>query len=145
MAAFLFRRALLCSQRSPPKFSFPVPAPPPKTLARMSPPTRNQTRILWTALTLLAVTVILACIAAFVWALGKALHLFGPVLWPLAIAAVLAYLLDPLVDVLEKRKMKRQRAIIFVFGVALLVVLGFGAAVVPRLVFETRELAAKIP
>jgi predicted PurR-regulated permease PerM len=111
----------------------------------MLPPTRNQTRILWTALTVLAITLIVACTAALVWALGQVLHLFGPVLWPLAIAAVLAYLLDPLVDLLEKRKMKRQRAIVFVFGVAVLVVLGLGAAVVPRLVFETRELAAKIP
>lgn len=111
----------------------------------MLPPTRNQARILWIALTFLAITVILACTGALVWALGKALHLFGPVLWPLAIAAVLAYLLDPLVDLLVKRKMKRQRAIVFVFGVAVLAVLGLGAAVLPRLVFETRELAVKIP
>ncbi len=111
----------------------------------MSPPTPNQTRVLWIALTFLAITVIAACAAALVWALGKVLHLFAPVLWPLAIAAVLAYLLDPLVDLLVKRKMKRQRAIVFVFGVAVLVVLGLGAAVLPRLVFETRELAAKIP
>src|SRR5438045_8823827 len=111
----------------------------------MSPPTPNQTRILWTALTVLALTLIAACAAALVWALGQVLHLFGPVLWPLAIAAVLAYLLDPLVDLLERRKMKRQRAIIFVFTVAALVVLGIGAAIVPRLVFETRELASKIP
>jgi predicted PurR-regulated permease PerM len=67
------------------------------------------------------------------------------VLWPLAIAAVLAYLLDPLVDLLERRQMKRQRAILFVFAVAALLVLGFGAMVVPRLVFETRALAARIP
>ncbi len=111
----------------------------------MSAPTPNQSRILWTGLTVLAITVIVACIAALVWALGKVLHLFGPVLWPLAIAAVLAYLLDPLVDLLERRKMKRKWAILFVFGVAVFALLGLGAAVVPRLVFETRELAGKIP
>lgn len=111
----------------------------------MSPPTLNQSRILWTGLTVLAITVIVGCIAALVWALGQVLHLFGPVLWPLAIAAVLAYLLDPLVDLLEKRKMKRKRAIIFVFTTAVLVVLGIGAAIVPRLVFETRDLASRIP
>jgi len=111
----------------------------------MSSPTPNQTRILWTGLTVLAITTIVACVAALVWALGQVLHLFAPVLWPLAIAAVLAYLLDPLVDLLERRKFKRKQAIIFVFAVAVLVVAGIGAAIVPRLVFETRELALKIP
>src|SRR3954452_23799307 len=109
----------------------------------MSPPTLNQSRILWTGLTVLAITVIVACIAALVWALGRVLHLFGPVLWPLAIAAVLAYLLDPLVDLLERRRMKRKSAIIFVFAVAVFVLLGIGAAILPRLVFETRDLAVK--
>ncbi len=113
--------------------------------SRMSPPTPNQSRLIWFALTALAVAALAACLVALVWALGKVLHLFGPVLWPLAIAAVLAYLLDPVVDLLERRKMKRQRAILFVFGVAIFVVLGLGAAVVPRLVFETRELARRIP
>ena len=111
----------------------------------MSSPTPNQTRILWTGLTVLAITLIVACVAALVWALGRVLHLFAPVLWPLAIAAVLAYLLDPLVDLLGRRKMKRKWAIIFVFAAAVFVVLGIGAAIVPRLVFVTRDLALKIP
>src|ERR1041385_8151060 len=111
----------------------------------MSPPTPNQARILWTGLTVLAITLIVACVAALIWALGRVLHLFGPVLWPLAIAAVLAYLLDPLVDLLERRKFKRKQAIVFVFTAAVLVVLGIGAAIMPRLVFETRDLASKIP
>jgi predicted PurR-regulated permease PerM len=97
------------------------------------------------ALTTLAVAALGACLVGLVWALGRVLHLFAPVLWPLAVAAALAYLLDPVVDWLERRKMKRQRAIILVFGVAVLVILGIGAAVVPRLIFETRELAEKSP
>src|SRR5206468_5751875 len=109
----------------------------------MPPPSPNQSRILWIALTALAVVALVASVAALVWSLGQVLHLLGPVLWPLAIAAVLAYLLDPLVDLLERRRMKRQRAIIFVFAVAVLAVLGIAATIVPRLVFETRALAAR--
>lgn len=111
----------------------------------LPPPTPNQSRIIWLAVTTVAVTAIVACLVALVWALGKVLHLFAPVLWPLAVAAVLAYLLDPLVDLLERRKMKRQSAIVWVFAVAVLVVLGIAAAILPRLIFETRELASKIP
>ena len=110
------------------------------------PPSPIQTRLLWFALTALAVTVIAGCVGLLVWALGRVLHLLSPVLWPLAFAAVLSYLLDPVVDWLERRRrIKRSRAIILVFAAATLLVLGLGATFVPRLIFETRELAAKIP
>jgi predicted PurR-regulated permease PerM len=111
----------------------------------MLPPSANQSRILWTALTVAAITLLVACFAALVWALGRVLDLLSPVLWPLAVAVALAYLLDPVVDWLQKRKMKRQRAIICVFAFATLVVAGIGAAVIPRLVVESRELAGKVP
>ena len=110
------------------------------------PPSPIQSRILWFALTALAVTAIAGCLGLVVWGLGRVLHLLAPVLWPLAFAAVLSYLLDPVVDWLERRRrMKRTRAIILVFAAATLLVLGLGATFVPRLVFETRELATKIP
>jgi predicted PurR-regulated permease PerM len=70
----------------------------------MARPTPTQSRIFWIALTALAIVALVASVAALIWALGRVLELFGPVLWPLAIAAVLAYLLDPLVDILERRK-----------------------------------------
>jgi len=111
----------------------------------MTPPTPAQARIFWFALTFLALGAIIGLFAAGIWALGKVLHLFSPVLWPLAIAAVVAYLLDPLVDRLERRKMRREWAIIFVFGTAVLVVLAIGATIVPRLVEETRDLATRVP
>ena len=112
---------------------------------RMSAPSRNQSKILWASLTVLAITVGLACLIGLVWGLGRVLHVLAPVIWPLAVAGALAYLLDPVVDLLEKRKVKRTRAILCVFAVAVLLVGGVGALVVPRLVSETRELAGKIP
>jgi predicted PurR-regulated permease PerM len=66
-------------------------------------------------------------------------------LWPLAIAGIIAYLLDPLVDFFERRKIPRHRAIVLVFIIAAGIVLGIGVSVVPRLVFETRELASRVP
>jgi predicted PurR-regulated permease PerM len=111
----------------------------------LQPPTPKQSRIIWFAATAVALAAIAAVIGALVWGLGKVLQLLSPVLWPLAIAAVLAYLLDPLVDWLERRRVQRQRAILVVFALAVLVVLGFGAAVVPRLVLESRELARRVP
>lgn len=111
----------------------------------MSSPTPTQSKILWAAATFLAVALIVALIAGFVWGLGKVLHVFSPILWPLAIAMVLAYLLDPLVDHLERRNVPRGRAIVVVFAAAVFLMLGIAGAIVPRLVVETRELAHRIP
>jgi predicted PurR-regulated permease PerM len=83
--------------------------------------------------------------AALVWGLGQIVQILSPVLWPLAVAGVLAYLLDPVVDVLERKAVPRPRAIILVFCIALMMVATFFASVVPQLVSETRQLAARIP
>jgi predicted PurR-regulated permease PerM len=71
------------------------------------------------------------------------LGLLAPVLWPLAVAGVLAYLLDPVVDWIEKRDVPRTRAILLVFFVAAGMLLAVLASIVPRVVVETSQLAGK--
>jgi predicted PurR-regulated permease PerM len=80
-----------------------------------------------------------------IWVLGQVVQVLSPVLWPLAVAGVLAYLLDPVVDFLERRGVSRSRAIVGVFIAALALVAGLMGAVVPQLVVESRQLAARIP
>jgi predicted PurR-regulated permease PerM len=109
------------------------------------PPTDRQARILWLALTGAALAVLLGLGVALVWGLGQIVRVLSPVLWPLAIAGVIAYLLDPVVDLLESKAIPRTRAIILVFGIALVVVGAFFSSVVPQLVSETRELASRVP
>ncbi len=108
-------------------------------------PTENQARIIWFALTALAVAII-ACIAVgLVWGIGEFLNLLSPVLWPLAIAVILAYLLDPPVNWLEHHKIRRPLAIIIVFIFMVCVVGGVLASVIPQLIQETNKLVSKIP
>ena len=109
------------------------------------PPTPAQARLIWLALCALAVAIILALAAGAVWGLGKVLRLLSPVLWPLAIAGVLAYLLDPVVDFIERRSASRARAILCVFALAAGMVLALAGSVVPQVVRETRQLVEKIP
>ncbi len=109
------------------------------------PPTEKQARVIWLALTGLAMATLVGLVAGLIWGLGQALQLLSPVLWPLAIAGVIAYLLDPVVDWLERRRLSRPRAIICVFGAALLILAGVFGSVVPQIVNETRQLAARIP
>ena len=106
-------------------------------------PSSGQTKIFWLALTLLAVAVIIGVIVGAVWGLGEALGLLAPVLWPLAVAGVLAYLLDPVVDWIERRGVPRTRAILLVFFVAAGLLLAVLASIVPRVVVETKQLLDK--
>ncbi len=109
------------------------------------PPTERQARIIWLAVTGLGLATLVALVAALIWGLGHVLRILSPVLWPVAVAGVLAYLLDPVVDAIEKRGTPRPRAIVTVFGLALFLVLGVIGSVVPQLVIETRTLASRVP
>jgi predicted PurR-regulated permease PerM len=86
-----------------------------------------------------------ALIAAGIWGLGKIVDLLSPVLWPLAVAAVLACLLTPVVNLLEAYKLPRAGAIVLVFVAALAVVFTVVASVIPQVVEETELLVAKVP
>lgn len=109
------------------------------------PPTEKQARLLWAALTGLSVAVIAALIVGLVWGLGRVLNVLAPVVWPLAVAGVLAYLLDPVVDFFERRRVPRTRAIALVFLIALFLVLGLFSSIVPRIVVETQQLVRNVP
>jgi predicted PurR-regulated permease PerM len=108
-------------------------------------PTKSQARIIWFALTWLAVAAVILLVAGGIWGLARLLDVLSPVLWPLAIAAVVACLLSPLVDFFERRKVPRVRAIILVFVIAFALIAAVLASVIPQVIVETQELAKKIP
>lgn len=107
------------------------------------PPTEKQARLIWLAVTGLAIAAIVGLIVALVRGLGQVLDVFSPVIWPLAVAGVLACLLDPVVGFLTRRKMPRTRAILAVFVLAMVIVLGLAASVIPQLVIQSSQLANK--
>lgn len=108
-------------------------------------PTSRQARIIWLALTGLAIATVIALVVGATWGLGELIGLLSPVLWPLAIAAVIACLLSPVVDWLERRNVPRTRAIVLVFGAGTLLVAGVAASVIPQVVLESRQLVTQIP
>ena len=110
------------------------------------PPTEKQAKILWTSVTALAVGVLLALIALLTLGVGWVVNALSSVLIPLAIAGIIAYLLDPIVDWFQKkRSFKRQNAIILVFCIAVLLVGGVLASVVPSLISQVNELTTEFP
>jgi predicted PurR-regulated permease PerM len=111
----------------------------------MPGPTEKQARILWFCLTALAIGVFLGLLGLLLAGLGLVLKTLSGVLLPLVLAGVLAYILDPVVDYLERRQVQRGRAIALVFLLGIVLVALLGATVIPQLVFQIGELAARIP
>ena len=110
------------------------------------PPTEKQAKILWTSITALAVGILLALIAALLLGVAWVVNTLSSVLIPLAIAGIVAYLLDPLVDWFHKKRgMQRQSAIILVFTIALLLVGGLVASIVPALIGQATKLTTEFP
>lgn len=101
--------------------------------------------MLWFSFTALAIGVCLCLLVGLFWSVGWIIQKLSSVLLPLAIAAVIAYLLDPVVDFIERRNIPRTRAILLVFFLALMIVLGLLATVLPQLVVETDNLIRQLP
>ncbi|HTG43023.1 MAG TPA: AI-2E family transporter, partial [Verrucomicrobiae bacterium] len=108
-------------------------------------PSAQQARLIWLAVTALSLALFLAVLCALFWGLGWVVQRLTPVLLPLAIAGIIAYLLDPLVDFLEARKMRRSWAILLVFLIGLGVIAGICAFIIPRVIVEMKDLAEQIP
>jgi len=110
------------------------------------PPSPRQARILWASITALSIGVIVVLLALLALASGWIVNQLSSVLLPLAVAGVLAYILDPLVDAVEqKAKVARTRAILLVFALAVLAQILLAATVVPQLIGQTKQLIDDAP
>src|SRR5262245_40587755 len=109
------------------------------------PPSERQARWVWFSVTGLAVGILVGLLVLLVWVMRWVLQQLSPVLLPLAAAAVVAYLLDPVVDFFAKRGVRRPRAVLLVFAAAIAAALAVSAIIFPRLYLETRELWERAP
>ena len=109
------------------------------------PPTERQARILWLSLTSLGVGIMIALAGAILFGFGWVVQQLSSVLLPLALAGILAFLLDPVVDFFQRRKMSRVGAIILVFLLVVGTVLVLLATIVPQIVVELADLAKNVP
>ena len=86
-------------------------------------PTPWQRKTMWAALTALFVVFLIVIVGSVVWLAANLISFLQPILIPVAIAAILAYLLDPLVTKLCRGGLGRTKAVVLLFAVAFL---GFG-------------------
>jgi predicted PurR-regulated permease PerM len=109
------------------------------------PPTIKQARILWFCLTSLAVAVLLGLLVLFVWGLGIVADRLSSLLLPIALALLLAYVLDPVVEFFVRKKLPRVWAILLVFLLGFMVVGGVLGAVIPGMIRESRKVIEDLP
>ncbi len=101
---------------------------------------------MWLALTALAVAIVVGVAGLVFWGVAWMVSRLSSVLLPLAIAGILACLLDPVVDWVERRlRIPRARAILLVFFLGVMLVLLLLMTVVPQLVVEMARLAQELP
>ena len=79
-------------------------------------PSAFQRKTLWRALTGVAILIIGLLLVGLIWLLGQVLGYLQPVLVPVAVAGIVAYLLDPVVTWLQKKGLSRLKAVITVFA-----------------------------
>jgi predicted PurR-regulated permease PerM len=108
-------------------------------------PTPFQRKICWAGLTSLAALAVISVILVAGWSVVSLCAYLKPVLTPIAIAAVLAYLLTPVVGLLCRWRLPRTWAVVVVFvlfsaGLALI-----GITVGPALAHQGSIFASKIP
>ena len=108
--------------------------------------TGGQRKLAGFAVTLLALLATIALLALIIWVLGWLVGRFAGVLWPLAVAGILALILRPLVVVFETRLgLRRLPAVIVLYGLFLLLVAGLTLAVVPPLARQLQDFVAFLP
>lgn len=108
--------------------------------------TPGQRRLVGFALGWLALLASIGLFVGICWVLGLLVDRFSGVLWPLAVAGILALILRPVVDLLQDRaRMPRFGAIVLIYGAVLLAVGGAGLLIVPPLSRQIVEFFSFLP
>ncbi len=111
----------------------------------MDYPTPYQKKTLWVALTGLGILSIVAMVVLGIWVTGRTLSFLQPLLFPVAAAGVMAYLLDPVVVWMVKHGIRRFRAVVMVFAVVTLASVAMLLWLVPTVYSQTIRLGSAVP
>lgn len=108
--------------------------------------TPGQRRLVGFALGLVALVGTIALLVGVFIVLSFLVGHFSGVLWPLAVAGIVAMIMRPVVELLEKRmKLRRLSAVITLYGTFVLVVAGSLLLITPALVEQVLAFIAYVP
>jgi predicted PurR-regulated permease PerM len=109
-------------------------------------PTPWQKKTMWAALTALFVVFLVVIAGATIWAGANIISFLQPILIPVAIAAILAYLLDPLVSRMTREgHLQRTSAIALIFLIVFFALAGLVWWLVPTISMQSANFAKELP
>jgi predicted PurR-regulated permease PerM len=109
-------------------------------------PTPWQEKTMWAALTALFVVFLIVIAGAVIWVGANIISFLQPILIPVAIAAILAYLLDPLVTrMTHKGHLRRTSAIALIFLIVFFALGGLFWWLVPTVSMQSANFAKELP
>src|SRR5881227_3492140 len=108
-------------------------------------PAEWQRKAIWAAVSALAVSFLIFVLVAAVWIMSNVISFLQPILIPVAIAAILAYLLDPVVTRMCKGGLGRTKAVALLFVIVFLALLALGAWLVPMISMQSANFAKELP
>src|SRR6266436_9487553 len=108
-------------------------------------PTPWQRKMMWAALTACFVLLLVVVLGAVIWAGANIISFLQPILIPVAIAAILTYLLDPLVTKMSRGTLSRTKAVALVFAIGFFALGGLGAWLVPTISIQSANFARQVP
>jgi predicted PurR-regulated permease PerM len=118
----------------------PVVVPAPRLL------TERQRKLVGFALGLFALLTTAALLAFVFWIISRLAAHFSGVLWPLAVAGILALMLRPVVELLQRRfGLRRVYAVVLLYGTFLLAVAAVFVAITPPIVQQVIDFIAFVP
>lgn len=100
---------------------------------------------MWAALSAFFVVLLIVIAGSVVYVGANLISFLQPILIPIAVAVILAYLLDPLVTELCRRRMGRTSAIVVIFFSAFIALLGLFWWVVPTISVQSANFAKELP
>ena len=108
-------------------------------------PAEWQQKAIWAAISALAISFLIFVFIAVVWIMANVISFLQPILIPVAIAAILAYLLDPVVTRMAAGGLGRTKSIILLFAIAGLALAAVGTWLVPAIGMQSHNLAKELP
>jgi len=94
-------------------------------------PNEWQRGAIWSALSALAICFLIFMVVAVIWIMANVVSFLQPILIPVAIAAILAYLLDPLVTRMSRHGLSRTKSVLLLFAIAGFAITALGTWLLP--------------
>ena len=108
-------------------------------------PTPWQRKTMWAALTALFVVLLVTIACSVVWIAANVVSFIQPILIPVAIAVILAYLLDPLITKMTEQGLGRTKAVLALFTIAILSIGVLVAWLAPIVSMQAASAGRELP